>query len=201
MRTLIHCLFLLGIVHSTTTIGQTNLRFNDIRSLGMGGNGVVHSVLSNPACLSLSTTQSIGFHYFNKYQLKEVSAVSGIYENPVCALPFALHLSTFGYDKYRETLFRLALSKTLSSRWVIGVSFQYALLQTELYDEEAKKLSTDLGMVFIPTENLLIGLSITDLPAVRLDEKNVHIEDFNYYSIQSGIQWTFINNLLIELTS
>jgi hypothetical protein len=186
---------------SLSSLAQTNLRSADIRSIGTGGNGVTNSVLSNPGCLSLSTTQFIDINYFNKYELKELSSVSLVYGHPDLALPFAVHISTFGYNKYRETMFRLALSKRLSSAWFIGVSMQYALLQTELYEEEAKKISTDVGILFIPDKNLLIGLSITDLPSTRLDNKNINIEDFNYYSVQSGFQWKYINNLLITMSA
>ena len=177
--------------------GQSNLRTADVRSAGTGGGGVTNSVLFNPACLSLSTRQFIDINYFNKYQLKELSSTSIIYGNSDLLLPLAVHISTFGYNKYRETMFRLALSKTLFSRWIIGVSTQYALLQTELYEEEAKKLSTDVGILFISDENLLIGLSITDLPSVRLDDKSINIEDFNYYSVQTGFNWKVFNNMLI----
>ena len=189
------CLF------SPSSFGQTNLRSADIRSVGMGGNEVTNSVLFNPGCLSLSTRQFIDINYFNKYELKELSSASIVYGNPDLLLPFALHISTFGYNKYRETMFRLALSKTLSSKWIIGISAQYALLQTELYEEEAKKVSTDVGILFIPDENLLIGLSITDLPSVRLDEESINIEDFNYYSVQIGFQWKFINSMLIAVST
>lgn len=188
------CLF------ATLSVAQTNLRFVDIRSAGTGGNGVTNSILTNPACLSLSTSQSIHINYFNKYQLKELSSVSALYANPESLLPFAAHISSFGYSRYRESLFRLAFSKVLASNWIAGVSVQYSLLQTELFEEEAKKVSTDVGILFIPDENLLIGLSITDFPSVRLDDKNIHIEDFNYYSIQTGCQWNFINSMLIAVS-
>lgn len=177
--------------------GHNNLRIVDVSSAGSGGGGVINSIIFNPACLGLSTRQFVDINYFNKYKLKELSTVSIAYGNPDLLLPLAVHISTFGYNKYRESMFRLALSKVLSSKWIIGVSTQYALLQTELYEEEASKLSTDIGILFISDENLLIGLSITDLPSVRLDDKSINIEDFNYYSIQTGFQWTVFNSMLI----
>lgn len=200
MKKLMACMVVL-CVFSCSSFAQSNLRSADIRSLGMGGNGVTHSVVFNSACLSLSTRQFIDINYYNKYQLKELSSASVIYGNPDLLLPFAVHISTFGYNKYRETMFRLALSKALSSKWIIGISAQYALLQTELYEKEAKKVSTDVGILFKPDENLLIGLSITDLPSVRLDDESIHIEDFNYYSVQAGFQWRFINSMLIAVST
>ncbi|MDD4514772.1 hypothetical protein [Massilibacteroides sp.] len=195
MKKFITCVVLFII--NTFVFSQTNLRISDLRTMGMGGSNITHSFYFNPSCLSLSTSQFIDINYFNKYQLKELSSVSIVYGNSEFQLPFAFHISTFGYDKYRETMFRLVLSKRVSSEWIVGISTQYALLQTELYEAEVKKLSTDIGILYIPDENLLIGLSITDFPSIRLDKESIHIEDFNYYSIQTGCQYQFINNLLI----
>lgn len=179
---------------------QNNLRCADIRTLGTGGSTAISSVLFNPASLSLSTNQFIDIDYFNKYRLKELSTVSVVYGNSCLPLPFGLHISSFGYQKYRETLFRLVFSKNLSSQWILGISVQYALLQTELYEEDINKVSTDVGILFIPDENLLIGLSITDLPSVMLNNKKTDIKDFNYYSVRGSFQYQFMNNLLIALS-
>lgn len=180
---------------------QTNLRASDARSIGLGGTNVTHSVHFNPSCLSLSTGQFLEANYINKYELKELSSASLIYGNTNSYLPFALHISSFGYSKYRESMLRLVLSKMLSSKWIVGVSMQYAFLQTELFEEEIKKISTDVGILFIPAENLLIGLSITDLPSVRLDDMNINNQAFKYNSIQVGFKWSFINNMLIAISS
>lgn len=180
---------------------QSNLRCADIRTLGIGGSTTISSVLFNPAALGLSTNQFIDINYFNKYRLKELSTASVVYGNSRLLLPFALHISSFGYQKYRETLFRLALSKTLSSQWIIGISAQFTLLQTELYEEDTKKVSTDVGILFVPDENLLIGLSITDLPSVSINNKSADNKEFNYYSVQGGFQYQFMNNLLIGISA
>lgn len=167
----------------------------------MGGNGASESLLINPAGISLSTSQLIEINYFNKYLLNELSSVSILYACSSVPFPFAVNVSTFGYNKYRETMFRFSLSKQLSSRFILGISSQYSLLQTELYSEECMKVSTDVGILFIPVENMLIGLSITDLPYVRLDDKSINIEDFNYYYVQGGFNWQFINNMLIAVST
>lgn len=199
MKQIFICVFLFSFIR--ITLGQSDLRFVDIRSAGMGGNGVTGSALLNPACLSLSTSQSIDINYYNKYGLKELASASVLYVCPSFPLPFAFNVSAFGYNKYRETMFRLSLAKAVSSTIVLGISTQYAMLQTDLYTEEARKLSTDVGILFISGDDLLIGLSITDLPSVRMDDKSIHIEDFNYYSIQAGFNRRFMNNLLIAASA
>lgn len=200
MRKLIHaiCLLYLFCFPSYT---QTNLRTLDTRSVGLGGNYVTHSVLFNPACIGLSTSQTVDFNYFNKFQLKELTSASLSYTNPHFILPTAVHISSFGYNKYRQTMFRIAFSKALAKKWEVGIGIQYAFLQTELFEEEATRLSTDVGILFLPDENLLIGMSITDMPSARIGNKSLDIKDFNSYSFQTGFQWNFINNLLIVLST
>ena len=54
-----------------------NLRISDIRSLGMGGNGVTQSVLFNPALVALHTDKVLHLEYFNRYGVKELGTVAG----------------------------------------------------------------------------------------------------------------------------
>lgn len=82
-----------------------NLRISDIRSLGMGGNGVTQSVLFNPALVALYTDKVLHLEYFNRYGVKELGTVGigFVYPNPL--LSAGVDISSFGYDQYRETLF------------------------------------------------------------------------------------------------
>ena len=109
-----------------------NLRIPDIRSLGMGGSGVTQSV-----------------EYFNRYGVKELGTVGigFVYPNPL--LSAGVDISSFGYDQYRETLFRLSVGKQLNGRWRIGIGFQYKMVQTELLEEVPKQLSTDIGIFLL----------------------------------------------------
>ena len=102
-----------------------NLRIPDIRSLGMGGNGVTQSVLFNPALVALNTDKVLHLEYFNRYGVKELGTVGigFVYPNP--SLSAGVDISSFGYDQYRETLFRLSVGKQLNGRWRIGIGFQY----------------------------------------------------------------------------
>ena len=102
-----------------------NLRIPDIRSLGMGGNGVTQSVLFNPALVALHTDKVLHFEYFNRYSVKELGTmgISFVYPNPL--LSAGVDISSFGYDQYRETVFRLSTGKRLNDGWIIGIGFQY----------------------------------------------------------------------------
>jgi hypothetical protein len=95
----------------------------------------------------------------------------------------------------------LFLSKQISSKWILGWAVQYALLQTELSEEVLKKISTDIGFLFKTNDNLLIGLSIIELPSHLINQEYIDNKDFKYYSIQTGFQYQFINNLLITVSA
>ena len=60
-----------------------NLRILDMRSLGMGRNGVTQSALFNPALVALHTGKMVNFEYFNRYGLKELGmmGIGFIYPN------------------------------------------------------------------------------------------------------------------------
>ena len=64
-----------------------NLRLPDIRTLGIGGNGVTHTSLFNPALLALHDQKELRFDYYNRYSLKELATISGAFSYPNRILP------------------------------------------------------------------------------------------------------------------
>ncbi len=177
-----------------------NLRVADARNMGMGGNGVTGTALFNPALIALYEKKSIRLNYYNPYGLKELANINGSLYIHNHVLPIGVDIQSFGYDVFRESMFRLLMGKRLNEQWILGVSFQYALLQTELLEEKAGRISTDLGIGFQPVENLLIGMLIMNFPSVSLGDKSINIEDFGAYRLQIGLRWKIINNLFISGT-
>ncbi len=174
-----------------------NPRLPDIRCMGMGLCGVVNTSLFNPALVSMESHKSIGINYFNYYGLKELGTVGMEFSYPNDFLSAGINIFSFGYDKYRRSMFRLFLGKMLGERWSVGISLQYTLLQTELTDKNPQYISTDVGVMFVPVEKLSIGMLIQDCPSVGLIKNNTDIEPIVCYSLQVGFQWEVINNLLI----
>ena len=174
-----------------------NLRISDIRSLGMGGNGVTQSVLFNPALVALYTDKVLHLEYFNRYMLKELGTMSGSFYYPNQLLSAGVDISVFGFDKYREMMVRVLGGKRLGDQWALGLGVHYSFLQTDLLENTRSRLSTDLGITFSPIDKLLIGMLIMNLPSVSIGDKDIEIEDFNYYLIQISFQWEIINSLLI----
>lgn len=178
-----------------------NLRSIDIRSLGSGGNGVTQSAFSNPALISFTPYKSVHIEYFNRYAMKELGTAAAGYTCPNRLLPFAFDISSFGFDSYRESLIRISVGKKLNEKWHAGISIQYSRVQTLLTEEVPQQLSTDMGILFLPVDKLLIGVLIMNWPAVSLTQENIDIKGFTDYSFQIGFQWQVINTLFVMGTA
>jgi hypothetical protein len=163
----------------------------------MGGNGVSHTPLFNPALLALQEWKELRVDYYNRYSLSELATISGGFCFPNGILPFGLHIASFGYDEYRESLFRFSAGKRLNTYLTLGVSVQYALLQSELFETDASRLSTDIGATFRPVDNWLITMSVINFPSVSLNSENIDSERIASFLIGMGVNWQVINNLLM----
>lgn len=190
------CFFLFGNIYPSL-LAVENLRLPDIRSVGMGGNGVTESVLHNPSLIALSRQKSIRIQYFNLYGLKELNRLGGSFQYPNSFLPAGVDISSFGYDAYRENSLRLAVGKPLNERWALGIGLRYAWLQTTGTTSSVSYLSADIGLNVRLVENLLIGLLIQDLPSFQIGNKTIDYKSFGDFCVQIGFQWEIINNLLI----
>ncbi|HBK29434.1 MAG TPA: hypothetical protein DDZ04_06710 [Parabacteroides sp.] len=184
-------------VHDAHASSSDYLRVPNIHSLAMGGSGIVTDAFSNPSVMELSSSRSVGVEYFNRYGLKELGTAQGYFLFPNPILSFGVHISSFGYEQFKMLMGRCLLSKRLNERWNIGVSFQYAYLQSELYETKPAKVSTDLGIVYNPFENLFIAFTVQDFPSFQLTSKTVDINEFKSYRMEAGINWNIMNGLLI----
>lgn len=196
------CLFILcSVFFPVCGWAVDNLRFPDIRAIGIGGNEVTQSLLYNPSLVALSTVKSVHIESFNRYQLKELTWFSSHFSCPNEWLPFGVNISSFGYDAWRESRFRCFVGKSLGRKWSLGIGIQYHLLQVEGVERALSSLSTDVGATFSLVDNLFIGMLIKDLPSVCLQKNNLDYKPFNNYLLQIGFQWTIINDLLMAVSA
>ncbi len=176
---------------------STRQRQPDMRSMGTGGNGATQSTWVNPAVLPLSDRHSFSFQYHNAYGLRELGTLSGGLLYPNAWLPAGIQFASFGYDDYRETLFRLVLGKQLGEQWAVGVSIQYVALQTKLYDEQVARLSTDIGILYMPADRWRIGLTALHTPSVSLGDQISGSRCLTPFSLQAGIGWKLMDGVAL----
>ena len=180
------------------TAGATdNLRIPDLRTLSIGGGGVTETPLYNPALLATLSQHSLYANYYNRYSVSELATVSGgiYYVNE--RLPVGFEITSFGYDEYRESLFRLSMGKQIAKKWTIGIAMQYMLLQSTLFEENSGRISSDIGITYRPADQLLIGLSALHLPSIQVGDKNVNNKHIAAYSLQAGFQWKVVSSVLV----
>jgi hypothetical protein len=174
-----------------------NLRIPDLRTLSLGGGGVTETVLYNPALLAIQTQSKLYANYYNRYSVSELATVSGGFYYLNNILPTGIDITSFGYDEYRESLFRLSMSKQIAKNWSLGVAVQYTLLQSELFEESSGRISADIGIIYRPVENVLTGLSLLHFPSIKTGDKNIDNKHIASYSVQLGFNWEIINTMLI----
>lgn len=189
--------FFFSLFFSLSLAARDNLRLADVRSIALGNNGVTQSSLYNPSLTALAKGRSVRFNYFNRYGMKELGTVSGSLSLPNRLLPVAFNVYSFGYDEYRESMFRTSVAKSLNRRWSAGVAFHYSMLETELYNEPKGRVSTDVGISYRPFDNLLTALLVMNTVSVHTGDKTTKHKDFTGCMIQLGMEWKVINNLLI----
>ncbi|MDR2145470.1 MAG: hypothetical protein LBE91_03295 [Tannerella sp.] len=194
-------IFILLLQIAPKVVATDNLRIPDLRTLAMGGGGVTETPLFNPALLGLQNSSKLFANYYNRYSVSELATVSGGIHFPNDRLPVGLDITSFGYDEYRESLFRLSFGKLLSEKFSLGIAVQYALLQSELFEESTGRLSADVGVAYQPVDNLLISWSLLHTPSVHVGDKNIDNEYIAPYSMQLGFRYSFINNMLITVSA
>ena len=179
------------------TTATDNLRIPDLRTLSIGGNGVTEVPLFNPAILGIKSQSKLYAGYYNRYSISELATVNGgfYYVNDI--IPTGIDITSFGYDEYRESLFRLSMGKQIARQWSVGIAIQYALLQSELFEENSGVVSADIGLTYRPVENVLTGLSILHFPSAKIGDKNIDNSHIAPYSIQLGFNWEITNTMLI----
>jgi len=195
------CLFIIVVCFSLMAGAVDNLRIPNLRTLSLGGGGVTETPLYNPALLADLTQHQLFANYYNRYSVSELGTVSGGFYFKNSIVPAGFEISSFGYDAYRESLFRFCLGKKIAAKWNIGIAVQYMLLQSELFEETSGRISADVGISYKPVENVLIGVSALHLPSVKVGEKAIENEHITPYSIQAGFNWQVMNTLLITASA
>ena len=186
-----------GCVFCLTGGAIDNLRIPDLRTLSLGGGGVTETPLYNPALLATLSRHKLYANYYNRYSVSELATVSGGFYFVNDMLPTGFEITSFGYDEYRESLFRLSMGKQVAEKWAIGVAVQYMLLQSDLFEENSGRISSDVGITFRPVENVLTGLSILHLPSVKIGDKAIDNKHIASYLLQVGFNWQVMNTVLI----
>lgn len=175
------------------------LRPADTRTAGMGGQGVTLSSLLNPSLPAMMPKREVRTDYLNRYNIKELGTLSGGLCYPNTLLPFGAHVASFGYDEYRESMFRFSVARRLSRFWSLGVSLQYVLLQSELFERDVARIAVDVGAAFHPSDDWLIALSVINFPSVSIGERETNGKNPTMRRVLLGMNYWVAEKVLLTV--
>ncbi|MDR2791914.1 MAG: hypothetical protein LBB27_04200 [Tannerellaceae bacterium] len=170
------------------------LRVPDVRSMRLGGGGVMLSSAVNPALVAEEEQPKVFLSLIDRYSVSGLATLSAALTLPNSHLPTAIHLATFGYDAYREWMLRTAVARRLNERISLGVALQYVTLQTELFDERSTSLSADVGLFFTPNERFALGLTLMNTPRITFGER-IATGSSSGWAVQAGGTWNITDDV------
>jgi hypothetical protein len=170
------------------------LRMAEVREMRLGGTGVMVAAMVNPSLVAEEEKRSATFSVVDNYGVKGLTRLTAGMLYPNEWLPAAVHIETFGFDAYRETMFQGAVGRRLGGGWTLGIAVRYSVLQTELFDERGTCLSADAGCRFAPTEEWATGFSLMNIAAVAFGEGAKGMSS-SKWRVEAGMKWMPVEKL------
>lgn len=120
----------------------------------------VWSSFNNQAGLAFLKTPALGFHYENKFLVKEYALQAGVIALPHKPGTVAVSYRYFGFSKYHEAKVGLAYAMKLHRNISVGVQVNYhQTYMAEGYGSH-HALTFEAGLMYTPAENLFIGAHV-----------------------------------------
>ncbi|MEG1905039.1 MAG: hypothetical protein RR212_11630 [Bacteroidales bacterium] len=159
-KTLFPLLIIWLLVSCFDMKGNEPMPWTEVHSMGIGNIYAPLSSYLNPAALSLSKKRALVCAYENKFLVKQLSTLTACYEQPNRLLDFSVLINYFGYDLYHETRCGLNVSKVLKPGLSLGARIYYYGLQYADSKGLISVVSGDIGLQYLPVDNLRIGFLI-----------------------------------------
>jgi hypothetical protein len=141
----------------------------------MGYNGLLNSDIwsayNNQAALALIKNTGAGVHYENRFMMMELGTSAGIFVLPALTGTFGFDIAHMGIEGFGETRIGAGYGKRLSKRLLLGVQFNYHLLNFTAGYPDLYTFTGEIGMIAEPVDNFYIGLHIFNPTAARLNSR------------------------------
>ena len=157
---IIMCILFCGFMSGVCYAGNDNYPLG-ARSAGMASSSVmltdVWASVNNQAALGYLEKPAAAMYYENRLNVKALALQAGVFALPVKSTVIAVNYRYFGFSKYNEFKFGLAVGKRLSEKFAMGVQMDY--FQTYFADDYGTfgVLSGEIGLLYEPVENLTVG--------------------------------------------
>ena len=141
------------------------------RSSGMASSSVVltdiWSSSNNQAGLAFLKQPTAAAYYENRLNVKSLSLQAGAFAMPIHATVVGFNYHYFGFSKYNESKFGLAVAKRLGEKFAVGVQLDYYLTHFAGDYRNTGFLCGEIGVLYEPVENLTIGAHLFNLTRSR----------------------------------
>ena len=163
------------------------------RSAGMATASVMMTDIwasaNNQAGLGYLERPVAAVYYENRMNIKSLSLHAGAFAIPVHSTTVGINYRYFGFTKYNESKFGLAVAKRLGEQFALGVQIDYFHTYFAGDHGTTGVLCGEAGLLYEPVENLIIGAHLFNISQsrqkVNLDERIPTIMRFGIgYTIQ-----------------
>lgn len=148
------------------------------------------STFSNQAGLAFLESAVAGFHFENKFLVKEYALQAGTLALPFKPGAIGLSYRFFGYSKYYEAKFGLAYARKFTKNLSIAVQVDY--LQTHIAEGYGNynAVTAELALLAEPLDNLRVGVHLFNPTRVK---RNKPAEERIPSIMRFGMGYSFEN--------
>ena len=178
MKNIVSCIVFVACMNSICHAGGDNYPIG-ARSAGMSTASVVFtdiwSSANNQAGLGYLERPAAAVFYENRLNVKSLSVQSGAFAVPVQATTIGVNYRYFGYSKYNESKFGLAVGKKMGEKFALGVQMDYFHTHIDGDYGNYGVLCGEIGLLCEPVERLFVGAHLFNVSQskqkVSLDER------------------------------
>jgi hypothetical protein len=199
VKSIVSCTVFIGCTTGFACAGNDNYP-TGARSAGMAAASVVLTDIwasaNNQAGLGYLERPVAAMCYENRLNVKSLSVQAGAFAIPVFSTTVGVNYRYFGYSKYNESKFGLAVAKRLGEKFSLGVQMDY--FHTNYAGDYGNHgvLCGEVGLLCEPVENLFVGAHLFNLSQSK---QKVNLNERIPTVMRFGIGYTILEKATISM--
>ena len=153
-----------SILFSALVVRSQEMFSSGARIQSLGGVSVglsdIWSVCGNQAGLAQISHVEIGGSFQNRFLISELSTRSLVFSIPVQSSVFAVTISQFGKNNFRQEKYGLAYARQIFPKLNFGVQFNYYRIYLPEDNRSAGSSGIELGVQYLLSRQLILGLHV-----------------------------------------
>jgi len=156
----------------------------------------IWSSANNQAGLGYLEQPTAAIYYENRLNVKSLSIQAGAFAIPVRSTIIGVNYRYFGYSKYNESKFGLAVGKRLGEKFALGVQVDY--FHTHFAGDYGNTgvVCGEIGLLCEPAENLTVGAHLFNLTRSK---QKVNYDEELPTIIRLGVGYTIQGKATVSL--